>query len=108
MKTGNSLRRWKFLTAGLTVMTLGMSGILPVSASSMLSVTDEAQIRPINDGSEKYLMKSDGFYCLKDDGSKDDTAAVHYFDHVKIDGTFWMAFIIMMKVAAFRLAVHIW
>ena len=87
MKTGNSLRRWKFLTAGLTVMTLGMSGILPVSASSMLSVTDEAQIRPINDGSEKYLMKSDGFYCLKDDGSKDDTAAVHYFDHVKIDGT---------------------
>lgn len=39
------------------------------------------------DGSEKYLMKSDGFYCLKDDGSKDDTAAVHYFDHVKIDGT---------------------
>lgn len=65
MKTGNSLRRWKFLTAGLTVMTLGMSGILPVSASSMLSVTDEAQIRPINDGSEKYLMKSDGFYCLK-------------------------------------------
>ena len=64
MKTGNSLRRWKFLTAGLTVMTLGMSGILPVSASSMLSVTDEAQIRPINDGSEKYLMKSDGFYCL--------------------------------------------
>ena len=87
MKTGNSLRRWKFLTAGLTVMTLGMSGILPVSASSMLSVTDEAQIRPINDGSEKYLMKSDGFYCLKDDGSKDNTAAVHYFDHVKIDGT---------------------
>ena len=87
MKTGNSLRRWKFLTAGLTVMTLGMSGILPVSASSMHSVTDEAQIRPIKDGSEKYLMKSDGFYCLKDDGSKDDTAAVHYFDHVKIDGT---------------------
>lgn len=87
MKTGNSLRRWKFLTAGLTVMTLGMSGILPVSASSMISVTDEAQIRPIKDGSEKYLMKSDGFYCLKDDGSKDDTAAVHYFDHVKIDGT---------------------
>ncbi len=27
------------------------------------------------------------FNCLKDDGSKDDTAAVHYFDHVKIDGT---------------------
>lgn len=106
MKTGNSLRRWKFLTAGLTVKTLGMSGILPVSASSMLSVTDEAQIRPINDGSEKYLMKSDGFYCLKDDGSKDDTAAVHYFDHVKIDGTVWMAFIIMMKVAAFGCSSH--
>mgnify|MGYP006909837972 CR=1 FL=1 len=85
MKTGNSLRIWKFLTAGLTVMTLGMSGILSVSASSMISVTDEAQIRPIKDGSEKYLMKSDGFYCLKDDGSKDDTAAVHYFDHFAVN-----------------------
>ena len=79
MKTGNSLRRWKILTAGLTVMTLGMSGILPVSASSMLSVTDEAQIRPIKDGSEKYLMKSDGFYCLKDDGSKDDYSSSSLF-----------------------------
>lgn len=41
---------------------------------------------------KKYLMKSDGFYCLKDDGSKDDTAAVHYFDHVKIDGTVFDGF----------------
>ena len=87
MKTGNSLNNWKFLAASLAVMTAGASMALPVSASSMLSVTDEAQIRPIGDGSEKYIMKSDGFYCLKEDGSKDNTAAVHYFDYVKIDGT---------------------
>ena len=46
MKIGNSLRRWKFLTAGLTVMTLAMSGSTArLSASSLLSVTDEAQIQ---------------------------------------------------------------
>lgn len=87
MTTGNSLNNWKFLAAGLAMMAAGASMILPVSASSMLSVTDEAQIRPIGDGSGKYIMKSDRFYCLQEDGSKDTTAAVHFFDHVEIDGT---------------------
>ena len=87
MKTGNSLKRWRSGVIGLAVLMTGTAVVMPVSASSMLSVTDEAQIRPIGDGSEKYIMKSDGFYCLKEDGSKDTAAAVHYFDHVKIDGT---------------------
>ena len=87
MKTGNSLKKWGILAVTLSVLTAGTSGILPVSASSLLSVTDEAQIRPIGDGSERYIMKSDGFYCLKEDGSKDTVPAVHYFDHMKIDGT---------------------
>lgn len=87
MKTGNSLKRWKVCAIGLAILSGGVAAVMPVSASSMLSVTDEAQIRPIGDGSEKYIMKSDGFYCLKEDGSADNTAAVHYFDHVRIDGT---------------------
>ena len=87
MKTGNSLKRWRSGVIGLAVLTAGTAAVIPVSASSMLSVTNEAQIRPIGDGSEKYIMKSDGFYCLKEDGSKDTVAAVHYFDHVNIDGT---------------------
>ena len=87
MKTGNSLKRWRSGVIGLVALIAGTAVAIPVSASSMLSVTNEAQIRPIGDGSEKYLMKSDGFYCLKEDGSKDTAAAVHYFDHVKIDGT---------------------
>ena len=87
MKTGNSLKRWKVCAIGLAILSGGAAAVMPVSASSMLSVTDEAQICPIGDGSEKYIMKSDGFYCLKEDGSADNTAAVHYFDHVRIDGT---------------------
>ena len=87
MKTGNSLKKWGVLAVALSVLSAETSVTLPVSASSLLSVTDEAQIRPIGDGSERYIMKSDGFYCLKEDGSKDTVPAVHYFDHMKIDGT---------------------
>ena len=35
----------------------------------------------------KYLLKSDGFYCLNEDGTKETAPAVHYFDHMEIDGT---------------------
>ena len=87
MKTGNSLKRWSLLAAGAVLLLTGVSVQIPVAASSLVSVTDEAQIRPLKDGSGKYLLKSDGFYCLKEDGSKDAAAAVHYFDHLEIDGT---------------------
>lgn len=65
---------------------------LPVFASeseegSLLSVTEEAQILPIEDGSGNYLLKSDGFYCLHADGTKHTQPAVHYFDHAFVDGT---------------------
>lgn len=58
-----------------------------VQAGSLLSVTEEAQILAIEDGSGKYLLKSDGFYCLNEDGTLENTPAVHYFDHLVIDGT---------------------
>lgn len=54
---------------------------------SLLSVTEEAQIQPISDGSGKYLMKSNGFYCLDASGKKDTAEAVHYFNEYEIDGT---------------------
>ena len=87
MKTGNSLKKIRFWAAGAVLILAGTA--MPVSAASdsLLSVTEEAQIRPISDGSGKYLLKSDGFYCLKEDGSKDTAPAVHDFDHMKIDGT---------------------
>ena len=87
MKTGNRLKNWKILAAGLVFMTTASAVTAPVAASSLLSVTGESQIRPIEDGAGKYILKSDGFYCLKEDGSKDISPAVHYFDHVNIDGT---------------------
>ena len=85
MKTGNRLKNWKILAAGLVFMTTASAVTAPVAASSLLSVTGESQIRPIEDGAGKYILKSDGFYCLKEDGSKDISPAVHYFDHVNID-----------------------
>ena len=87
MKIGNRLKNWKILAAGLVFMTTASAVTAPVAASSLLSVTGESQIRPIEDGAGKYILKSDGFYCLKEDGSKDISPAVHYFDHVNIDGT---------------------
>ena len=63
---------------------------VPVKAEesgSLLSVTEESQIKPVSDGSGKYLLKSDGFYCLNADGTQETTAAVHFFDHMEINGT---------------------
>lgn len=54
---------------------------------SLLSVTGESQILPMNDGSGKYMLKSDGFYCLNADGARDSAPDVHYFEHFVIDGT---------------------
>ncbi len=66
----------------------------PISAAaqqttqgSLGSVTEESQILPIPDGSGKYILKSSGFYCLNEDGTRESTPAVHYFDHFVIDGT---------------------
>lgn len=57
------------------------------SGGSLSSVTEEAQILPVPDSDGKYMLKSDGFYCLNEDGTKDTVASVHYFDHFVIDGT---------------------
>ena len=87
MKSERSYKKITALALGLC-LTISSVTVSTVAASdSLLSVTEEAQIRPIQDGSGKYLMKSDGFYCLKEDGGKDAAAAVHYFDEMKIDGT---------------------
>ena len=51
------------------------------------SESGQSIVLPINDGSGKYLLKGEGFYCLNADGSADHTASVHYFDHFEIDGT---------------------
>lgn len=67
----------------------------PVSAAalqqsaqgSLGSVTEESQILPIPGESGKYILKSNGFYCLNEDGTKENTPAVYYFDHFEIDGT---------------------
>ncbi|HJB15358.1 MAG TPA: class A beta-lactamase-related serine hydrolase [Candidatus Blautia excrementipullorum] len=77
------------------VVTIGILGFLAISASdvsaaeteNILSSIEEAQIQPIGDGTEKYLLKSEGFYCLNEDGTKSEEEGVHYFDHVNIDGT---------------------
>lgn len=63
------------------------SGTQEVQAGSLLSVTEESQILAIGDGSGKYLLKSDGFYCLNEDGTLETAPAIHYFDHLVIDGT---------------------
>lgn len=71
------------LSLSLTVPAYGAE----TGSESLLSVSEESQIKPITDGSGKYLLKSDGFYCLNADGTKENIPAVHYFDYMEIDGT---------------------
>ena len=78
------------MTAGILCLSLGLT--MPVYAAeqeseSILSSVGEAQIKPVGDGAETYLLKSEGFYCLKEDGTRHEESAVHYFDHMEIDGT---------------------
>lgn len=60
---------------------------VPVLAGVMSTVSQTAQIQPMNDGSGKYMLKSDGFYCLEESGNVSSKAEIHYLDHYEIDGT---------------------
>ena len=89
MKAGKNCRRQNVLIAGILSF---LAAAVPVAAAApeqeqMLTATEEAQIRPIGDGTDRYLLKSEGFFCLNGDGTRCDTAEVHYFDHMEIDGT---------------------
>ena len=89
MKAGKNCRRQNVLIAGILSF---LAAAVPVAAAApeqeqMLSATEEAQIRPIGDGTDRYLLKSEGFFCLNGDGTRCATAEVHYFDHMEIDGT---------------------
>ena len=103
MKKGKKTR-WLYKAAGMAVL-LGAafwcsnSGLLlwkpevltvlaeSESSGSLSSVTEEAKILPIPNSDGKYMLKSDGFYCLNEDGSGDCVQAIHYFDHFVVDGT---------------------
>lgn len=61
--------------------------IVEEKSPSLLSITGESHIYPIEDGSNQYILKSDGFYCLTAEGSIDTAPGVHYFDHADINGT---------------------
>ena len=73
--------------AGAVSITMAFSYYVPAAQQSLSSVTEQAQIQPIGDGSNKYIMKSDGFYCLDVNGARSTQAEVHYFQDYEIDGT---------------------
>ena len=62
-----------YIIAGSLAGAISMALVLPVpvmaAQQSLASVTGQAQIQPMGDGSGKYMMKSDGFYCLNEDGT---------------------------------------
>lgn len=84
--------RLGILLGALFLCLFPSSAQAAVAEENLFSHVEEAQIRPIKDGSEKYLLKSDSFYCLKEDGTKHAEAGVHYFDHMEIDGTVFNGF----------------
>ena len=51
------------------------------------AISQEPGLIPIADGSGRYVKKSDGFYCVDEKENPEKKAAVHYFDHVDVNGT---------------------
>ena len=52
----------KVIAVAVAVLGIVIFTVKPQAAGgSLLSVTEEAQVRPIQDGSGMYLLKSDGF-----------------------------------------------
>ena len=73
--------------AGAISMALALPASVMAAQQSLASVTGQAQIQPMGDGSGKYMMKSDGFYCLDVNGAGSNQAEIHYFQDYEIDGT---------------------
>ena len=73
--------------AGAISMALALAVPVMAAQQSLASVTGQAQIQPMGDGSGKYMMKSDGFYCLDVNGAGSNQAEIHYFQNYEIDGT---------------------
>ena len=73
--------------AGAISMALALAVPVMAAQQSLASVTGQAQIQPMGDGSGKYMMKSDGFYCLDVNGAGSTQAEIHYFQDYEIDGT---------------------
>ena len=81
MKAGTGYRRLGIVIGILSLLAAPSAVSAAPVTENVLSATEEAQIQPIGDGTEKYLLKSEGFYCLNEDGTKSAEEAVHYFDH---------------------------
>ena len=64
--------------AGAISMALALAVPVMAAQQSLASVTGQAQIQPMGDGSGKYMMKSDGFYCLDVNGAGSTQAEIHY------------------------------
>ena len=75
------------LTLHQISMALALAVPVMAAQQSLASVTGQAQIQPMGDGSGKYMMKSDGFYCLDVNGAGSTQAEIHYFQNYEIDGT---------------------
>ncbi|MCD8153276.1 MAG: class A beta-lactamase-related serine hydrolase [Clostridiales bacterium] len=87
MRKHKSINRWIFLLS-LSFLAGGFSHTAWASeVDSEVTVRETVITEPYTDGSGKYMVKSDGFYCMNADGSLDAAPCVHYFDHFQIDGT---------------------
>lgn len=87
MKRSHKKSQIRVLAGIFTAAVILPFGSVQASQQSLSSVTEAAQIKPITDGSGKYMMKSDGFYCLDVNGARSNTQEVHYFQNFTIDGT---------------------
>lgn len=81
-------RKKIWLSAGALWMTLSVAAVQTEAAGSgsLLTIDGRAEICAMEDGSGKYLLKSNAFYCLDENGAFSQTKEIHYFENFEIDG----------------------
>lgn len=104
MEIRKKYRIKKFFTGAFLIGTLLAKTVVTFASDtvSLFSESGESIVLPMKDGSGKYLLKGDGFYCMNADGSVDHTAAVHYFEDLKIGDTVFQGYYYHDETGKFR------
>lgn len=65
---------------------------------SLGSVTEESQILPIPGESGKYILKSNGFYCLNEDGTKVKFLSILFISYQTFFDTMYNIFVFPLEI----------
>ena len=94
------LKRW-IRIAGIWFLTAS-AAVQAASLHEMIGESGEAVIVPASDSGGRLLLRGDGYYCLKSDGSAETSPGVVWFDHVKVGNTTFHGYYYHDETGKFR------